>query len=127
MPRDDVRHPRERANPGVTQTRTGIGSISRRVSPRLESPSMFRDTQTVAVPLTMRRFSSLPEDLDDGGCLACKGPLDLHQPDVGSPDRMVGVCMKCGRWYLLDSIAGTDEALMVLLPDSESFQDTRRV
>jgi hypothetical protein len=83
---------------------------------------MFREARTVAVPLTMRRFSRLPEDLDDGGCLACEGALDLHQPDVGSPDRVVGVCIGCGRWYLLDSIPGSDEAVMVMLPDGESLQ-----
>ncbi len=81
---------------------------------------MVRDSQTVAVPLTMRRFSSLPEDLDDGGCLACEGSLDLHQPDAGSPDRLVGVCVNCGGWYLLDSIEDSHEAVMVRLPDSKS-------
>ena len=84
---------------------------------------MHRDTQTVAVPLTMRRFSTSPGDLDDGGCLVCEGPLDLHQPDVGRPDRMVGVCMKCERWYVLDSITGTDQALMILLPECDSLQE----
>jgi len=75
----------------------------------------------VAVPLTMRRFSRLPEDLDDGGCLACEGSLDLHQPDAGSPDRVVGICIECGRWYLLDAIPGSDEAVMIALPDGESL------
>jgi hypothetical protein len=82
---------------------------------------MLRHTRTVAVPLIMRRFSRLPEDLDDGGCLACEGSLDLHQPDAGSPDRIVGICMNCGRWYLLDAIPGTDEAVMFLLPDGGSL------
>ena len=85
---------------------------------------MFRDAQTVAVPLTMRRFSSLPEDLDDGGCLACEGSLDLHQPDIGSPNRMVGVCVNCGCWYLLDLIEGSNEAVMVRLPDGKSVLES---
>jgi hypothetical protein len=83
---------------------------------------MSRNAETVAVSLTIRRFSSLPEDLDDGGCLACKVSLDLYQPDIKSPDRIVGVCIKCGSLYLLDSIPGTDEAVMVLLPDGESLR-----
>ena len=87
---------------------------------------MFRDTQTVAVPLTIRRFSSLPWDLDDGGCLACEGSLNLCQPDTGSPNRMVGVCVNCGCWYLLDSIRGDHEALMVLLPDGEALEKSQR-
>jgi hypothetical protein len=82
---------------------------------------MFRDAQTVAVPLTIRRFSRLPEDLDDGGCLACAASLSLHQPDVDAFDRLIGVCDKCGTWYLLDSIPGTDDAVMVRLPDAAAF------
>jgi hypothetical protein len=87
---------------------------------------MRPDTRPVAVQLMMRRFSGLLEDLGDGGCLACDGSLDLHQPDADSPDRMVGVCMKCARWYLLDSIPGTEEVLLVLLPDGEALQKAQR-
>jgi hypothetical protein len=72
--------------------------------------------------VTMDLVSNFPAKV-----IACEGPLDLHQPDPGFPDRMVGVCMRCGRWYLLDSIPGTEEALMVLLPDGESFQKVQRV
>jgi hypothetical protein len=83
---------------------------------------MLRDARTIAIPLTIRRFSSLPEDLDDGGCLTCGGSLDLHQPDAGSPDRIVGVCPKCESLYLLDTIPGTNEAVMVRLPDGETLR-----
>ncbi len=82
---------------------------------------MFGDAQTVAVSLTMRRFSRLHEELDDGACLACTGSLDHYQPDPASPDRIVGVCITCGRWFLLDSIPGTDDAVMVELPDGGSL------
>jgi len=64
----------------------------------------------------------LPEDLDDGGCLYCGESLELHQPDIGSPDRMVGICTKCGCWYLLDAIPGRNRAVMVRLPDGETLQ-----
>jgi hypothetical protein len=64
----------------------------------------------------------LPEDLDDGGCLACGGSLELHQPDISSPDRMVGICTKCRCWYLLDAIPGRNRAVMVRLPDGETLQ-----
>src|SRR5690242_3353116 len=83
---------------------------------------MTRDARTTAFPLTIHPFSRLPEDLDDGGCLACGASLELHQPDIDSPDRMVGICTKCGCWYLLDTIAGTDEAVMVGLPDGEALR-----
>jgi hypothetical protein len=84
---------------------------------------MPRDTRTVQVTLTMLRFSTAPQDIDGGCCLACDEYLDLHQPDAGSPDRMVGICDRCGRWYLIVVTSGTDDAVMVLLPDGEYFQD----
>ena len=85
---------------------------------------MVRGARTLAIPLTIRPFSSLPEDLDDGGCLTCGGSLDLHQPDTGSPDRIVGICPKCECWYLLDTIPGTNEAVMVRLPGAETLRKT---
>ena len=36
-------------------------------------------------------------------------------------DRMIGLCETCGNWYLFDSIPGTDDAVMVRLPDADSF------
>ena len=27
--------------------------------------------------------------------------LDLHQPDLQQPDRILGICPCCGAWYLL--------------------------
>jgi hypothetical protein len=83
---------------------------------------MLPMARTIAVPLTMRSFSSLPEDLDDGGCLTCGESLELHQPDTNSPDRMVGICAKCGCWYLLDTLSGTNRAVMVRLPDGDTLR-----
>ncbi len=83
---------------------------------------MLRVARTIAVPLTIRPFSSRPEDLDNGGCLTCGGSLDLHQPDIGSPDRMVGICQQCASWYLLAAIPGSNEAVMVRMPDVETVQ-----
>ena len=88
---------------------------------RLESPPMSRAIRTVAVTLTMVRFSTLPQNYDEGRCLACDGSLDLHQPDVRDPERVVGVCEVCGNWYLIDLIPDTDDAVMVALPDGPSF------
>jgi len=84
---------------------------------------MPKETHEVLIELTMHRFSTAPGDIDEGCCLACDKYLDLHQPDVGSPDRLVGICEQCGRWYLIDVTPETDEAVMVLLPEGDSVQD----
>ena len=77
----------------------------------------------IAASLTMRmvRFSTLPENYDEGRCLVCDGTLDLHQPDVRSPERVIGVCEVCGNWYMIDLIPGTEEAVMASLPDGQAF------
>lgn len=33
----------------------------------------------------------------------CGSPLDLSQPDVFDPDRLLGICIHCHSWYQLDS------------------------
>jgi hypothetical protein len=74
-----------------------------------------------AVTLTMVRFSTLPENSGGGRCITCDDDLDLHQPVIESADRLVGICKACGRWFVIDLIPGTDEAVMVLLPDGVFF------
>jgi hypothetical protein len=47
----------------------------------------------------------------------CHAPLDLHQPDAGRPDRLLGTCEACNAWLLVDRRGG----LMLLLPDALPF------
>ncbi len=82
---------------------------------------MVPDARIIALTLTMLRFSTLPVNSGVGPCINCDVDLDLHQPDPGSPDRLIGVCDACGRWFVIDSIPGTVEATMVLLPDGAFF------
>jgi hypothetical protein len=77
---------------------------------------MDPDARTVALTLTMLRFSTLPENSGGGRCINCGVVLELHQPDIGSPDRLVGICETCGSWFVIDLVPGTDEAVMFLLP-----------
>ena len=84
---------------------------------------MSRESRTIPVPLAMLRFSTLPQDLDEGYCLVCDAYLELYQPDADAPDRLVGICERCSRWYLIDIVPGTDDAVMILLPKGGYFQD----
>ena len=47
-------------------------------------------------------------------CPKCSTPLVLHQPDIDSPDRMLGICYRCRAWYLLDGLAEVMTELPVL-------------
>ena len=55
-------------------------------------------------------------------CLNCGDPLAIHQPDEGFPERMLGACEQCRDWFLWDFDAGTNEAVLVLLPDRDHFK-----
>lgn len=84
---------------------------------------MPRDTRTVPLSLRMLRFSPLAQAIDEVTCLDCGAYLDLHQPDAEAPDRLVGICRRCGHWYVIDLAPGADEATMVLLPEAGAFRD----
>ncbi len=59
-------------------------------------------------------------ELEWFGCVNCREPLELHQPNTRSPDRLLGVCTRCGQWYVL-LVASPSEALLVVLPVDEWF------
>lgn len=59
---------------------------------------------SVVLPLTVLRFSTRPEGLGGGRCLACDVHLDLHQPDAKIAERLLGTCEAAGgtssTWFL---------------------------
>jgi hypothetical protein len=32
-------------------------------------------------------------------CGDCGGRLEIHQPSVDQPERLLGACVDCGEWY----------------------------
>jgi hypothetical protein len=51
-------------------------------------------------------------------CLKCHSSLAVHQPDPGSPERLLGTCESCGSWHLIDET----EAVLIRLPDCRTFR-----
>jgi hypothetical protein len=44
-----------------------------------------------------------PIELTTGAdCPACSKALSLSQPDVNTPDRLLGICEGCKRWYVIE-------------------------
>jgi hypothetical protein len=76
---------------------------------------------TTSVPLTMTRLSTSHDSLTRVACMSCDLSLDLHQPDPGFPDRLLGIYAGCQRWYIVDFVPGEDEAVMVLVPEARFF------
>lgn len=82
---------------------------------------------SVPVELILLRFSSTREAVSNLRCLRCDASLDVHQPDTGFPERMLGTCDSCRSWFLMESLPGRPEALMVLLPDGDYFRNAAGV
>jgi len=51
-------------------------------------------------------------------CTRCQCPLDCHQPDPERPEQLLGTCLDCGAWHLLDGEAH----LMYALPDLQALR-----
>jgi len=77
------------------------------------------------VPVRLKIWSPSParQNLAVIECLQCGGALDWHQPDLGAPDRLLGICEHCGRWHLTGMMPGKDNDVLVLLPDTCQLQD----
>jgi hypothetical protein len=60
-----------------------------------------------------------PELLSGLPCLGCHDLLTIHQPDVESPDRLLGVCPECRAWFLVEATSG----VMVRLPDQDALRE----
>jgi hypothetical protein len=52
-----------------------------------------------------------PDSGDD--CPACGAALVFHQPDEEAPERLLGTCVGCKGWFLLDGVRGGGVTLLV--------------
>ena len=43
----------------------------------------------------------------------------LSQPDLNSPERLLGVCEHCKHWFLIDLVPDLTEGILWRLPDIE--------
>jgi hypothetical protein len=55
--------------------------------------------------------------------LNCSLPLSVSQPDLRSPDRLLGVCARCRHWFLIALIPDLTEGILWRLPDIEMIRD----
>ncbi len=59
-------------------------------------------------------------------CLNCRAELELSQPDIDSPGRLVGVCHgccnHCGSCHVIDADDAA-EALVVMLPSFDAIRE----
>lgn len=73
----------------------------------------------VAAELDVLRFPAAVEHPVRAHCLHCDSTLSLSQPDLDSPDRLLGVCGQCKRWFFIHLIPDQTEGILCRLPDIE--------
>jgi len=78
-----------------------------------------RPVKKVSTELDVLRFPAPAEAPKGPDCLNCSSPLTLSQPDLDSPDRLIGVCGRCKHWFLIDLIPDRGEGIMSRLPDHQ--------
>jgi hypothetical protein len=79
--------------------------------------------------MTTALVSLASNDLSSLRCLQCGGEIELFQPDLLRPERLLAVCRHeekpCGRWHLVETRPERPDALVILLPEPNSTQQGR--
>lgn len=85
--------------------------MSRFSSPRTSTPS----------PTLV---STDPEQLANASCPRCQAPLEIHQPSIQSPHRLLLTCTLCDGWYYLEVDPDSPMATMVYWPEQKCQPDS---
>ncbi|MDX2037991.1 MAG: zinc ribbon domain-containing protein [Isosphaeraceae bacterium] len=60
-------------------------------------------------------------------CPCCGGELDLHQPDIDSPHRMLGTCGHCAQWVVIETLGATSSRVLEIPKSTdEALRPSRR-
>ena len=75
--------------------------------------------KNVSMELVVLHFPMAVDHFRRAHCRNCDLPLFLSQPNLTSPERLLGVCEECGRWFVIDLITDQTEGLLWRVPDTE--------
>lgn len=64
--------------------------------------------------------SADPDRLANMPCARCEALLEVHQPSIQSPHRLLATCTLCDAWYYLETDIDTGVATMVFLPEQDT-------
>ena len=78
-----------------------------------------RPVRKVTANLEILRFPTPFASSVGANCLNCSWPLSLSQPDLNSPERLLGVCEQCKHWFLIDLIPEQSEGIIARLPETQ--------
>jgi hypothetical protein len=72
--------------------------------------------RSISLPLSINRFRAKDGDIPRLRCQRCTIPLQIHQPDLETPDRLLGTCPGCHQWCFIESHSEQGWAAIALLP-----------
>ena len=78
---------------------------------------------SIASRLVVLPFAAPAGDLTWICCARCREALDLQQPDAQVPSRLIGICLKCSTWFLIELVIEKAEVMMVQLPEGKSLRE----
>ena len=64
------------------------------------------------VTLFVRNLNTEEEPVT--ACSRCRQEMEMHQPDVNQPNRLLGICPECGEWLLIDYESETHASVLEL-------------
>jgi hypothetical protein len=77
-------------------------------------PMNGRAPKVLAVPVAPDFVKSSLELGDDLACPVCQTSLEIHQPDLDMPERLLGSCPSCRNWTIVDIRCDGQMALTAL-------------
>lgn len=83
--------------------------------------------RTIVLNAKAGRLPVGPGGFTELKCLDCGAPLEVHQPDHESPDRLVATCTDhCGGWHLIDCSARARGGFVLRLPSPADVETAYR-
>lgn len=79
--------------------------------------------KSVVAKLDVLLFPIPPDRPDGAACLNCDALLSLSQPDIDTPERLIGVCDQCKHWFLIDLLPDEGEGIISGLPDLQVIRN----
>jgi hypothetical protein len=74
-------------------------------------------SQQMMIAWTVTPLPVSDEGIEPPVCRECEVDLNVHQPDEGRPEHLLGTCPCCGAWYLIELNSELTEAFLIDMPN----------
>jgi hypothetical protein len=81
---------------------------------------------TIKPSLEVLPFPASRPVAESSRCPNCTEVMTVLQPDYELPNRLIGACERCKRWYLIDILPDVSGGTMLRLPDMQVIRSLSR-